>query len=469
MRQKILAFVLLLISSAGGAYTASGQTMPRIDFRDRTLANGMRVLSVVDKSSPTVAIHVWYHVGSKDDPERRSGFAHLFEHIMFKATKNMKSEMMDRLTEDIGGQNNAFTSDDVTGYWEVIPSNYLETLLWAEAERLSGLTVDDANFQSERSVVQEEFRQGVLAPPYGRFFYAMRQKSFTAHPYKRSTIGSIEDLQASTLEDVRTFHSTFYRPDNATLVVVGDFDPRQFDAWVDKYFGVIPKPNKPLPRVQVTEPARTAEKRFTEYGPNVPLPAVGITYLVPSMKADDAPALMMLDVLMSQGRSSRLYQSLVYQQQIAQSAGSGAALREDLGTFELNAIVAAGKKPEDAEAALRAEIKKLQETPVSAAELEKAKNQIITSQLRQRETNNGKAQSFAQAAVLYGDPNRVNTHLQKLQAVTAADVQRVAQKYLRDDNAYVFYYFPESAKPKMGSQKKPDSPAAKTAKGGEAR
>jgi len=172
---------------------------------------------------------------------------------------------------------------------------------------------------------------------------------------------------------------------------------------------------------------------------------------------------------MSQGRSSRLYQSLVYQQQIAQSAGSGAALREDLGTFELTAIVAAGKKPEDAEAALRAEIKKLQETPVSPAELEKAKNQIITSQLRQRETNNGKAQSFAQAAVLYGDPNRVNTHLAKLQAVTAADVQRMAQKYLREDNAYVFYYFPESAKPKTGSQKSPNIPGAQTAKGGEAR
>jgi zinc protease len=268
---------------------------------------------------------------------------------------------------------------------------------------------------------------------------------------------------------VRKFHSTFYRPDNATLVVVGDFDPKQLDAWVDKYFGVITKPSAPLPRVQVTEPARTAEKRFTEYGPNVPLPAVGLTYLVPSMKAEDAPALMMLDVLLSRGRSSRLYQALVYQQQIAQSASSGAALREDLGTFELTAIVAAGKKPEEAESALRAEIKKVKEALVGPAELEKAKNQILTGQLRQRETNNGKAQSFAEAAVLYGDPNRVNTHLAKLQSVTAADVQRVAQKYLRDDNAYVFYYFPESEKPKTGSLKLPANREGQTVKGGAAR
>ena len=181
--------------------------MPRIKFRERTLANGMRVLSAVDHSSPTVAIQVWYHVGSKDDPERRSGFAHLFEHIMFKATKNMKSEMMDRLTEDVGGFNNAFTNPDVTVYYEVVPSNYLETLLWAEAERLSGLTVDEPNFKSERSVVQEEFRQGVLAPPYGMLEYLIEQQSFIAHPYKRSTIGSIEDLDAASLENVRAFHS----------------------------------------------------------------------------------------------------------------------------------------------------------------------------------------------------------------------------------------------------------------------
>ena len=458
MRKQFLLTLMGGILIAAGVITAAAQTkMPQMKYRERTLPNGMRVLSVVDKSSPTVAINVWYHVGSKDDPDQRSGFAHLFEHIMFKSTKNMKAEMMDRLTEDIGGNNNAFTADDVTVYYEIVPSNYLETLLWAEADRLSGLTVDEADFHSERAVVEEEFRQSILAPPYGKFFYVMEQKSFASHPYKRPGIGSIEDLEASTLENVRKFHETYYRPDNATLLVVGDFDPKQFDAWVDKYFGPIQKPNLPLPRVDVKEPERTGEKRFTEYGGNVPLPGVGITYLIPAEKSDDAPALTMADIILSQGRSSRLYQSLVYQQQLAQMANANADLREDLGIFQLTAIVAAGKKPEEAEAALLAEIKKLQDAPVTAAELEKAKNQIITSQLRQRETNNGKANALGQAAVLLGDPNRVNTDLDKLQAVTAADVQRVAKKYFTDKNRYVFIYLPESQRPASGANNTPQS------------
>src|SRR5436190_21912655 len=404
MKRRLLPIISCCVILLGAFAVANAQTkLPQVKFRERTLANGLRVLSVMDKSSPTVAINVWYHVDSKDDPDHRSGFAHLFEHIMFKSTKNMKAEMMDRLTEDVGGNNNAFTEDDVTVYYETVPSNYLETLLWAEAERLASLTVDEGSFVSERAVVQEEYRQSILAPPYGKFIYAMQQKSFNSHPYKRPTIGSIEDLQAATVKNVQDFHSTYYRPDNATLIVVGDFDPKQLDAWVDKYFASIAKPNLPLPRVQVKEDARTSEKRFTEYGSNVPLPAVGITYLVPSEKSEDSAALTMADVILSQGRSSRLYQSLVYQQQVAQSANANADLKEDAGLFQLTAIVAAGKKPEDAEAALRAEVKKLQDAPVSDAELEKAKNQIITSQLRQRETNNGKASALGQAAVLLGD------------------------------------------------------------------
>src|SRR5712691_7127189 len=213
MRRSFLLIISCCVVLLGAFAVANAQTkLPQVKFRERTLANGLRVLSVMDQSSPTVAINVFYHVGSKDDPDHRSGFAHLFEHIMFKSTKNMKAEMMDRLTEDVGGNNNAFTEDDVTVYYEVIPSNYLETLLWAEAERLSGLTVDDENFKSERAVVEEEYRQSVLAPPYGKFFYMMTQKSFTTHPYKRPTIGSIEDLDAATLENVQKFHATYYRP-----------------------------------------------------------------------------------------------------------------------------------------------------------------------------------------------------------------------------------------------------------------
>ncbi|HVG29751.1 MAG TPA: pitrilysin family protein [Pyrinomonadaceae bacterium] len=445
--RKILAPCAALVLCALALTGARAQTrMPRVEFKERRLANGIRVLSAADRSSPTVAIQVWYKVGSKDDPDGRSGFAHLFEHIMFKSTKNMKSEMMDRLTEDVGGMNNAFTADDVTVYYEVVPSNYLETLLWAEADRMGSLNVDDSSFKSERDVVKEEFRSRVLAPPYGRLLYLMEQKSFVKHPYKRPGIGSIEELEASSLADVQGFHSTFYRPDNATLVVVGDFDQPQLDAWVDKYFARVPKPDKPLPRVSVKEPARTGELRSVEFGQNVPLPAVAFTFLTPPKSDADTDALRVAEVILSGGESSRLYRTLVYEQQIAQQVSAGNDLREDASLFTYIAILASEKKPEDAERGLLAEIKKMQDAPVSPAELEKAKNQLVTGQLQERETNNGKALAIGDAAVLLGDPQRVNTDLARLERVTAADVQRVMKKYMTDANRLVIYYLPESMK-----------------------
>jgi zinc protease len=450
----LFAVISLLLIFLGLSIASHAQTsMPRLNYRDRTLANGLRVLTVEDHSSPTVAIQVWYKVGSKDDPEGRSGFAHLFEHMLFKGTKNMKDEMMDRLTEDVGGINNASTWDDFTNYYEVVPSNYLETLLWAEADRMGSLNVDDKNFKSERDVVKEEFRSRVLAPPYGRFFYAIEKQSFTAHPYRRPGIGSIEELDAATLEDVKAFHSTFYRPDNATLVVVGDFEPKQIDAWIDKYFLRVTKPDRPLPRVSTKEPERTAEKRVNEYAENVPLPAVAITYLAPPVASADAAPLDVAESILSSGESSRLYQSLVYQQQVAQEAFAQADLREQPGLFILGAILASEKKPEDAERALLAELKKIQDAPVSAAELDKAKIQLVTNELRERETSNGKAFALARAAVLLGDAARVNSDIEKLQAVTAADIQRVMKKYFSDSNRVVITYQSESMRPKTTAGK----------------
>ena len=470
LRKPGVTFVLIALFLSCTAFLREARAqspkvvMPQVKFQERTLPNGMRVLSAVDNSSPTVAIQVWYHVGSKDDPAGRSGFAHLFEHIMFKATRNMKSEMMDRLTEDVGGFNNAFTNPDVTVYYEVVPSNYLETLLWAEADRLSALTVDDANFKSERSVVQEEFRQTFVAPPYGMLVYLIDQQSFTSHPYRRPTIGSIEDLDAASLEDVRVFHRTYYRPDNATLVVAGDFDPKQLNAWVDKYFAVIPKPSIPLPRVGVKEPERTAERRITHYAANVPLPAVAFTYLTPPERNADAEPLRVAATILAQGESSRLYRSLIYDQQVAQSADATPDLREDAGIFYFAVVLASGKKPEDGERALLTEIKKMQDAPVSTAELDKAKNQLVTNELTQRETSNGKALALGSAAVLLGDPNRVNTDLGKLQAVTAADVQRVMKKYLTDANRLTIIYLPEAAKTTASS-----ATATKNQVGGQAK
>lgn len=423
--------------------SVSTQKMPKLSYRERTLPNGLKVYSLEDHSSPTVSIQVWYHVGSKDDPEGRSGFAHLFEHIMFKSTKNMKSEMMDRLTEDVGGFNNAFTADDVTVYFEVVPSNYLETLIWAEADRLGGLNVDEPNFKSERAVVEEEYRQSYMAPPYGKLELLIQQKSFTKHPYKRPGIGNIEELEAATLKDVQAFHSTFYRPDNATVVVAGDFDPKQLDAWIDKYFGRIPKPTTPMPRVNVKEPERTKEARYVEYGEHAPLPAVAISYLAPPQASDDAFALRVAAAILSAGESSRLYQSLIYKGQIASQVDADIDLREDLSLFLLRATMASGKTAEEGERALLAELKRLQNEPVSAAELDKAKNQLITERLKARETSNGKAFALGEAAVLLGNAERVNTDNERLQAVTAQDVQRVMKKYFTDNNRVVIHFLPK--------------------------
>lgn len=449
MPRSILSLLLVGAFAAGLLAIAPARAVAqskasRLEYRERTLANGMRVLSAVDRSSPTVCINVWYHVGSKDDPDGRSGFAHLFEHMLFKGTRNMKDEQMDRLTEDVGGFNNAFTADDVTVYYEVVPSNYLETLLWAEAERMSSLNVIDKNFLSERDVVKEEYRQNYLAQPYGRLFLEIEKKSFTAHPYKRPGIGNIDELNASTIDDVRKFHADYYRPDNATLVVVGDFDPKQFDAWVDKFFADIAKPSTPLPRVTIQEPARTAEQRFTVTAPNVPLPAVAMTFLLPKQTHEDMYALRIAESILSGGESSRLYNSLVYTKQVASEAGTQLDPREDASLFVTYVILAGGKNPADGEAALAAEIKRMQDTPVTAAEIDKAKNQLVTAKLFELETNEGKAEELGRSAVLYRDPNRINTDVAKLQAVTPADVQRVMKKYFETTNRVVLTYLPEA-------------------------
>jgi zinc protease len=412
-----------------------------MNIKQRTLPNGLRVVSLLDNSSPSVSIHVWYNVGSKDDPEGRSGFAHMFEHMMFKATKNMKSEMFDRLTEDVGGYNNASTWDDYTNYYEVVPSNYLETLLWAEAERMVNLNVDDATFASERDVVKEEFRFRILSQPYGRLFGQYLEKlSFTTHPYRRPGIGNLDELSAATPADARAFYQMYYRPDNAVLIVVGDFDQTQLDSWTDKYFGRINANKSAIPRVTTTEPERTEEKRHVMTAPNVPFPAIAITYLAPNSKDPDVAALEIAETILANGESSRLYQELVYKQQIAQEAGFNADIRADRGLLYFYAIASEGKTPDALEKSVLAELAKIQNQPVSAQELAKAKNQLITRTLQEREQNDGKAIAIERAITYQGDPNAVNTDIQKLQAVTVADVQRVMKKYFTDKNRVVIYY-----------------------------
>jgi zinc protease len=425
---------------AGAARPPEPIALPPLALRQRRLANGLQVVSVANQLSGAVSVQVWYRVGGKDDPVGRSGFAHLFEHMMFKRTRFMPDEMFDRLTEDVGGLNNAFTAEDMTAYQNEVPSNHLERLLWAEAERLAHLQVDQANFDSERKVVIEELRQRVLADPYGRLFNAIPQQGYEVHPYKRSVIGSEADLNAASLDDVQRFHSTYYRPDNALLIVVGDFDAAQLDGWVDRYFGKLTAPAAPIPRVTVTEPPRQRDARVTVRAPNVPLPAVALLWKAPPAHHADAPALNVAAALLSGGESSRLNQALVYRAQAAQSAGASADLNADAGLFVAYAIAAGGQRLPRLEAMLLAELRRLATGAITAAELDTVRTQLLTAALLQRQTPQGQAQAIGQAVLLYGDAAEADRGLQRLQAVTAADVQRVLRTWVLDGKRLTLDY-----------------------------
>jgi len=444
MKLLFRAALAALLALAAPAFAQTQAPVPPLAYTSRTLANGLRVYAVRDPASANVSVQVWYDVGSRDDPRGRSGFAHLFEHMMFKASRNLVPEQFDRLTEDVGGFNNASTNDDYTNYYEVVPANHLQRLLWAEAERMGSLVVEQAFFASERDVVKEEYRSRVLAAPYGRMFYLyFPQISYDVLPYGRPGIGSIEDLDAATIADVRAFHATYYRPDNAVLVVAGNFDPAQLDGWVDQYFGPIARPAGPIPRIAATEPARTEARHYTVYEANTPLPAVLISYPVPPAAHPDSAAMEVLDGILSTGESSRLHQALVYRDQIAAQASSYVDAKQGRGNLAVFAILASGQTAEAGEAALRREIARFRDEPVSAAELQEAKNELLTSALRARETADGQASAIAEAVVVEGDAAAADRRLAEIAAVTPADIQRVARAWLRDEASAALRYLPE--------------------------
>jgi zinc protease len=441
------ALAALALSAAAAPAFAQAPAVPPIHYQSRTLPNGLRVYAIRDTTSSNVSVQVWYDVGSKDDPRGRSGFAHLFEHMMFKASRNLVPEQFDRLTEDVGGFNNASTNDDYTNYYEVVPANHLQRLLWAEAERMSSLVIEPGFFASERDVVKEELRSRVLAAPYGRLFYLyLPQISYSVHPYARPGIGSIEDLDAATIDDVRAFHATYYRPDNAVLVVAGNFDPAQFDRWVDQYFGPIARPAAAIPRVTAVEPEQTEARRFTVYEANTPLPAVLIAFPAPPARDADAAAMEVLDGILSTGESSRLHQSLVYRERIAAQASSFVDIKQGRGSLAVYAIISGGQSAEAGETALRREIARFRDEAVSAAELAEAKNELLTSALRGRETAEGRASAIAEAVIVDGDARAADRRLANIAAVTPADIQRVARRWLRDEASSAIRYLPEESR-----------------------
>ncbi len=450
-RAALLAAAALTTPTLAVAQTRpapAGAAVQPIAFTQRTLPNGLRVYAIHDTNTSNVSVQVWYDVGGKDDPAGRSGFAHLFEHLMFKATRNLEPEQFDKLTEAVGGNNNASTNDDYTEYHEVVPANHLQRLLFAEADRMSGLVVDQANFASERAVVEEEYRTRILAQPYGKLYGTyLPALSYERHPYARGVIGSIADLDAATLDDVRAFHATYYRPDNAVLVVAGNFDPAQLDTWVDRYFAPIKRPTSAIPRVHVDEPVRTAPVSRTTYEPNTPLPAVMLSYPIPPDRSPDTPALEVLSAVLATGDSSRLHETLVYRDSLAQDVSATVDSRQDAGLFEVFAILAGGKTATQGEAALRREIARLRDRPISAAELAVAKNQLLTTAIRGRETAEGKARTLASSVIIDGDPSTSDRQLAAIAAITPADVQQAARRYLADTSSATIRYLPADAKP----------------------
>ena len=422
-------FGTVAADDAAGGPEGSGRPRPVV-IRSHALANGLRLLMVEDHSAAVINLQVWYHVGSKDERTGRTGFAHLFEHLMFKGSAHVGVDEHSRIIEAIGGFDNAQTNDDTTIYWETIPSNYLERMLWLEADRLGSLNVDEDNFKSEREVVKEERRSRFENSPYGLVVEDLYAAAFSVHPYKHTTIGSMEDLNKATLDDVKDFFRTFYRPDNATVIIVGDFSAEQAISWSEKYFGGIPRPSQPLPRVTVQEPPQTAERRLTKsYGANSPLPAVVEGYKMPAAYTPDSYPLILASNILSGGESSRLYRKLVYEERIAvQTAGIG-SFTEHPNLFLAFAVMNQGKTPAEGEKAVDAILKQMKTEPVEAKEIEKAKNQQIAGFILGRQTVQDLAGALAHDAVIGGDPELLNTDLDRYLRVTPQDIERVAREY----------------------------------------
>lgn len=438
-REARLAAAVLVLCAAAPPRAACQDTPPAaatelrpkpLHIVTRSLPNGLRIVLVEEHSTPILNLQVWYHVGSKDERPGRTGFAHLFEHLMFKGSAHVGPEEHSRIIEAAGGVDNAYTNDDVTVFWETVPSNYLERVVWLEADRMASLNVDQANFASEREVVKEERRLRVENPPYGRLFEDLYAAAFTVHPYHHTTIGSMEDLDHASLSDVQEFYRTYYRPDNATLVVVGDVVPDQCLAWVEKYFGGIPKPAQPVPRQQLTEPAQTEERVITKsYGANSPLPAVIEGYKMPAAYTPDYYALNLASSILSNGESSRLYRRLVYETQIAAQAAGVGNFTEDPNLFLAFAVMNQGKTAEEGKAAIEGVLEQMKQQPVSQHELEKAKNQALATAIFAREADQQTADTLGFAAVIGKDPELVNRDADLYLRVTAEEIQRVARDY----------------------------------------
>jgi zinc protease len=410
--------------------TASSDSI-KIPFETYKLPNGLTVILSQDRTTPTVAVNVWYHVGSKNEVAGRTGFAHLFEHVMFTGSGHVPYGLHDKLTEGVGGGNNGSTTNDRTNYYETIPSNYLESALWLESDRMGFLLdkLDIAKLNAQRDVVKNERRQSYDNQPYGRvseiFSAAMYPKG---HPYSWPVIGSMVDLTAASEEDVKDFFRLYYAPNNATLAVVGDFDPAQAKTWIQKYFGDLPQ-GKQVQRPSVAPGKLEASKRLV-YEDRVQVPRLYIQWPTVGFKNDDDYALSVMGSILSGSRTARLTKALVYDSQKASNVFGFQNSSEDVGVFQITVIPRPEATLSELEVAVDAVLQKFISEGPTAEELQKAKSGLELSFLRGLESNLGKADRLNSGAVFYGNPGYFSTDYQKTLAVTAADVKRVAAQYL---------------------------------------
>ncbi len=445
MRHVIRQVVVVLAAvTVWGASTGAASRPPKFVYQRLALPNGMTVILHQDRSTPIVNVQLWYHVGSKDEKPGRTGFAHFFEHLMFKGSKNVEPEQHTSIVASVGGQANAYTNEDTTVFWQTVPSQYLPLVLWMEADRMASLRIEQEMFVREREVVKEERRMRVENQPYGRLNEIIYEQAFTTHPYRHPVIGSMEDLNSATLADVRDFYATYYVPANVTVVIAGDFEMDGAIDLVHRYLGRVPKAEKAVPRDIPREPPQKAEKRAV-VEESVPLPAVVVAHHITYDGHPDAYPLHIAAKVLSDGQSSRIYRALVYDTGLALTAFGQANLIEHPNLLYTVAIVNPGQSPAAVEKALIAELDRMKNTGVTERELQRSKNQFARDYILSRQTVQQKATHLAHAEVLHADITTADGEFDIFQNITREDVQRVAKTYFTPESRVVIHIMPRGS------------------------
>jgi predicted Zn-dependent peptidase len=446
--------VLRRLAIAGGAALVLAvpllaATAPTIKFTDTRLQNGLRVIISEDHTAPVYSIAVTYNVGSRDERKGRTGFAHLFEHMMFKGSENVGPGEHFMLVFNNGGSMNGTTNKERTLYFETLPANQLDLGIFLEADRMRSLAITKDNLDNQRNAVQEERRQGVDNQPYGKTFEAIDELAYENPAYEHSVIGSMADLSAATVDDVASFFRTYYAPNNAVLTIVGDVDTKTTLEKVRKAFESIPSQPAP-PTVDTAEPPQTAERRLTLDDPLARLPRIDVVYHRPGLTSPDDEALSVLATVLSSGRSSRFYQAIVREKQLAPNVSAGAGSSRGPGLFRVVGTAAPGKTLEALEAAIYEEIEKVKNGPIADWEIEKARNNATRAVVSGLTSSLQRAILLGDFALAFDDPARINTRIDRIAKVTAADVQRVAGRYLKPESRTVVLTVPKPAAPKGG-------------------